>query len=158
MNTTEKTMPTSSDNVTQVDAAYLNRLKARLTEMQAQVEDQIRGQGASSDPTTTLWVDPVNSSLMVRAGGVGAGPGSTFDAAGALSTALSAMGGSVSDQLTWLDAVLGKMINQITVSVNSFENTEGVNNDVIGQLMSEFQATIGTIKQQSSAAGQMTGN
>jgi hypothetical protein len=146
-------MSSSSDNVTHVDVTYLNKLKTRLSEMQAQVEEQIRGQGPSSDPTTTLWIDPVNSGLTVTAGGVGAGAGSTFDAAAALSTTLSSMGGSVHDQLAWLDKILGEMISQITATVKSFGATESANNDSVDKLISEFRATIGTIKKQSSAAG-----
>jgi superfamily II DNA helicase RecQ len=145
------TNPTNGtcDNVTHVDAAYLNKLKASLTEARTQVEDQMRGQGASSDPTTTQWIEPVDSALRVSAGGMGAGAGSTFDAAAALKTALSNMGGSVHDQMAWLDKVLGDMINQITTTVKSFGTTEGVNQDSMHKLMSEFQATIGAIKKQS---------
>ncbi|HUZ26732.1 MAG TPA: hypothetical protein VMV07_23515 [Streptosporangiaceae bacterium] len=151
-------MSSSSDNVTQVDLTYLNQLKTRLGEMQAQVEGQIRGQGPSNDPTTTLWIDPVNSGLTVTAGGVGAGAGSTFDVAAALSAALSAMGGSVHDQLVWLDRILGEMINQITVTVKSFGTAETANNDSVDKLISEFRATFGIIKQESSAAGLTSGN
>jgi hypothetical protein len=141
-----------SDNVTHVEVAYLNKLKAALSEMRTQVEEQIRGQGATSDPTTTQWIDPVDSALRVSAGGVGAGAGSTFDAAAALSTALSSMGGSVHDQLAWLDKVLGDMINQITATVKSFGTTESVNQDSVDKLISEFQATIGVIKKESPLA------
>jgi hypothetical protein len=139
-----------SDNVTQVEATYLNKLKATLREMQTQVEDQIRGLGASSDPTTALWIDPVDSALKVSAGGAG----STFDAAVALGTALSNMGGSVHDQLVWLDKVLGDMINQITATVSSFGTAESVNQDSVKKLVSEFQTTIGVIKKESPLAFQ----
>jgi hypothetical protein len=139
---------TSSENVTHFSVAYLNKLKARLAEMQGQVTDQMRGQGASTDPTTSLWIDPVDSALTVRAGGAGAN--ATFDAAAALNTALTSMGGSVHDQLAWLRKVLGDMIDEITVTVNSFGTTESVNNEIMDKLISEFKTTIGMIRKESS--------
>jgi hypothetical protein len=141
----------SSDNVTHFSVAYLNKLKARLAEMQAQVTDQMSGQGGSADPTTSLWIDPVDSALSVRAGGAGAS--ATFDAASALNTALTSMGGSVHDQLAWLRKVLGDMIDEITVTVNSFGTTESVNNEIMDKLISEFKTTIGAIKKESSSSG-----
>jgi hypothetical protein len=139
-------------NVTQIEVGYLKKLRNTLSEMQVQVEDQIRGQGASNDPTTTGWIDPVDSALKVTGGGVGAGAGSTFDAAAALSTALATMGGSVHDQLAWLDSTLGTMINQITVTMNSFGTTEGANSDSVEKLISQFQTTIGAIKKDDPLA------
>jgi hypothetical protein len=142
-------MSSGSDNVTQVDLSYLQKLKTRLSAMQTQVEDQIRGQGSSSDPATTLWIGPVDSTLTVRAGGAG----STFDIATALTSALSTMGGSVHDQLAWLDTTLGDMIAEITATVNSFGTTESANNDAMGKLISEFQTTISAIRKDPSLAG-----
>jgi phage-related tail protein len=146
-------MSSGSDNVTQVDLSYLHKLKTRLSAMQTQVEDQLRGQGASNDPTTTLEIGPVDSTLTVRAGGVGTSAGSTFDIATALTSALSTMGGSVHAQLAWLDTTLGDMITEITATVNSFGTTEGANNDAMDKLISEFQTTIGAIKKDPSLAG-----
>jgi hypothetical protein len=146
-------MSSGSDNVTQVDLSYLQKLKTTLSAMQTQVEDQIRGQGASSDPTTTLFIGPVDSTLTVHAGGVGAGAGSTFDIATALASTLSAMGGSVHDQLAWLDTTLGDMITEITATVNSFGTTESANNEVMDKLISEFQTTISAIRKDPSLAG-----
>jgi hypothetical protein len=139
-----------SDNVTQVDLTYLKRLKSALGSMQTQVEDQIKGQGNSSDPGTTGWVGPVDSSVTVRAGGVGAGSGSAFDAAASLTSALSSMGGSVHDQLAWLDKVLGGMISEITATENAIGTTEGANHESVDNLISEFRTTIGTISKNIS--------
>lgn len=146
---------TGSENVTHFSVAYLNKLKARLAEMQAQVTNQMNGRGGSADPATSLWIDPVDSALTVRAGGAGAG--ATFDAASALNTALTSMGGSVHDQLAWLRKVLGDMIDEITVTVNSFGTTESANNEIMDKLISEFRTTIGAIRKESSPSG-LTGS
>jgi hypothetical protein len=140
------------NNVTQVDLTYLKTLKSTLGSMQTQVEDRIKGQGNSDDPGTTLWIGPVDSSLTVRAGGVGAGSGSgsTFDVAAALTSALSSMGGSVHDQLAWLDKVLGDMISEITATENAIGTTEGANHESVDNLISEFRMTIGTINKDTS--------
>jgi hypothetical protein len=52
------------------------------------------------------------------------------------------MGGSVNDQLTWLERVLNDMINEITTTVQSFSGTESLNNDAVSQLITDFQNTI----------------
>jgi hypothetical protein len=146
-------MSSGSDNVTQIDLSYLHKLKTRLSAMQTQVEDQIRGQGASFDPATTPWIGPVDATLTVRAGGAGTGAGSTFDIATALTSALAAMGGSIHDQLAWLDTTLGGMIAEITATVNSFGTTESTNNEAMDKLISEFQTTISAIRKDPSLAG-----
>ena len=41
------------------------------------------------------------------------------------------MGGSIHDQLTWLNKVLTDMISEITTTVNSFGNTESLNTESV---------------------------
>jgi hypothetical protein len=126
----------TSTNVMQIDADYLNNLQAQLQTMLTAVEDQLRGLGTTSSVQTTGFLDPVDQNLTVQAGAT------TFNAGAALNSALKAMGGSVHDQLTWLQRVLNDMINEITTTVQSFSGTESLNNDTVEQLITDFQNTI----------------
>jgi hypothetical protein len=122
-------------DVTQIDTDYLNTLKAQLEQLDSQVEAQIKGIGPSSDPATTNYINPVNE-LTLLAGPAG------FDAGTAIANALKTAGGSVYDQLEWLDKVLKDMISEITTTVSSFNGTESLNNDAVDTLMTDFQNTI----------------
>jgi hypothetical protein len=122
-------------NVTQIDTNYLNTLKGQLAEVEGKVEAQLRGIGPSSYPATTNYINPVND-LTLLAGPPG------FDAGAAIANALKTAGGSVHDQLEWLDKVLKDMIIEITNTINSFHGTESLNNDAVDTLMNEFQNTI----------------
>jgi hypothetical protein len=122
-------------DVTQIDTDYLNTLKAQLEQLDSQVEAQIKGIGPSSDPATTNYINPVND-LTLLAGPAG------FDAGTAIANALKTAGGSVYDQLEWLDKVLKDMISEITTTVSSFNGTESLNNDAVDTLMTDFQNTI----------------
>jgi hypothetical protein len=123
-------------SVTQIDTTYLQGLQGQLQTILGEVEDQLRGIGASSDPNVTGWLGPVDQNLTVQAGPT------TFNAGAALIAALKAMGGSVNEQLTWLKKVLNDMINEITTTIQSFSGTESLNNDTVTQLISDFQSTI----------------
>ena len=63
------------------------------------------------------------------------------------------MGGSINEQLTWLQKVLTDMINEITTTVNSFSNTESLNTETVDQLMSDFQNTINDFTSPPSGSG-----
>jgi chemotaxis protein histidine kinase CheA len=126
--------------VTQIDASYLNGLKAQLQELLDTVNDQITGlgtKGVTSD--TTSFIQPVTSQLKVAAGTAG------FDVGKELNTALSALGGSVSDQLAWLKKVLTDMISEITTTVNSFSASESLNEEAVETLATDFANTISDI-------------
>ncbi|HEY2579883.1 MAG TPA: hypothetical protein VGI74_26520 [Streptosporangiaceae bacterium] len=126
--------------VTQIDTTYLDGLKSTLQELQTEVEQQLHGLGTGgATPNTLSFIEPVDSSLKLAAGSA------SFDAGAALNKALAAMGGSVHDQLTWLDKVLGDMINEITNTVASFKGTESLNNEGVDKLISDFQSTISDI-------------
>jgi hypothetical protein len=126
----------ANTSVTQIDTTYLQGLQGQLQSILTEVEDQLRGIGASSDPNVTGWLGPVDQNLTVQAGPT------TFNAGAALNSALKAMGGSVNEQLTWLKKVLTDMINEITTTIQSFSGTESLNNDTVAQLISDFQSTI----------------
>ena len=126
----------TNGNVTEIDTDYLNGLQVQLQTVLTDVKNQLNGIGASSDPNVSGWLGPVDQTLSVVAGG------SSFNAGTVLNTALKNMGGSVHDQLTWLDKVLTDMINEITTTVHSFSGTESLNNDTVENLMSDFQGTI----------------
>jgi hypothetical protein len=151
---TELTM-TTTGNVTQIDANYLNGLKTQLQTILTDVQNQLRGIGASSDPDTTSWLGPVDQTLSVSAGAT------SFNAGTDLNTALKNMGGSVNEQLTWLQKVLTDMINEITTTVNSFSASETLNNESVAQLISDFESTIGDMNNPpggSSSGNPNTGN
>jgi hypothetical protein len=136
--------------ITQIDTAYLDNLKNQLQDLQTQVEQQLQGLGTKGvTPNTLSFIEPLSSQLTIAAGAA------SFDAGAALKTALNAMGGSVHDQLTWLDKVLGDMIIEITTTVNSFKGTEGLNNESVDQLLNDFKNTIGDM---NSPAGSGSGN
>ncbi|SRR5260370_6470973 len=124
--------------VTQIDTAYLDNLKNHLRDLQTQVEQQLQGLGTKGVTSNTLsFIEPLTSQLKIHAGAA------SFDAGAKLNSALSTMGGSVHDQLTWLDKVLGDMIQEIITTVHSFKGTEDLNNESVDQLINDFKKTIG---------------
>ena len=138
----------AGSGVTQIDTTYLDGLKTTLQDLQTEVEQQLRGLGTGgATPNTLSFIEPVDSSLKLAAGSA------SFDAGAALNKALSTMGGSVHDQLTWLDKVLGDMINEITTTVASFKGTESLNNEGVDKLISDFQTTIGDINTPPGSSG-----
>jgi hypothetical protein len=128
-------------NVTQINETYLKQLQSQLDTILSDVEGQLRGIGATTDTSTTGYLSAVTSDLSVMAGG-GTGTSGTFAAATELNSALSAMGGSVNDQLTWLKQVLTDMITEIGTTIDSFTSTESLNSETVEQLMTDFQDTI----------------
>ena len=63
------------------------------------------------------------------------------------------MGGSVNEQLTWLQKVLTDMINEITTTVNSFSGTESLNNEAVSQLLTDFGNTINDMNNPPGGSG-----
>jgi hypothetical protein len=136
----------SGAGVTQIDTSYLDTLQGQLEELQSQVQQQLEGLGTAGASSNTLsFIEPVTSSLNVAAGA------QPFDAGATLNSKLSAMGGSVNDQLTWLNKVLGDMISEITTTVASFKGTESLNNESVDQLITDFQATISDMSTQAGS-------
>jgi len=136
-------------NTTQIDSTYLNNLKGQLQGIQTDVQSQLNGIGAG-DPSLSGWISAVDQSLTVTAGA------QNFNAGKALNTALGKMGGSIHDQLTWLNKVLTDMINEITTTVNSFGNTESLNTESVATLLSDFQHTINDMNNPPGASGSST--
>lgn len=134
--------------VTQIDATYLNTLKGQLETVLGDVKNQLKGVGSSP----AGWVYPVDQNFSVLDGPNG------FNAGAQLNTALKAMGGSVHDQLTWLQKVLTDMINEITNTVNSFSNAESINTESVDQLITDFQNTIKDVNNPPSSAGTPSGS
>jgi hypothetical protein len=134
--------------VTQIDATYLNTLKGQLQTVLGDVNNQLKGVGSSP----AGWVNPVDQNFSVLDGPDG------FNAGAQLNTALKAMGGSVNQQLTWLQKVLTDMINEITNTVNSFSGTESINTESVDQLITDFQSTIKDVNNPPSSAGTPSGS
>ncbi len=144
----------ATGNVIQINADYLtNTLKPALQEILGEVDAQLKGLGPSSNPNITEWLYPVDENLSVEAGGTaGANGGGSFDIATHLNSSLKSMGGSVHDQLVWLQKVLTDMINEITTTVASFGSTESLNSETVGQLVTDFQNTITDINGPSGSS------
>jgi hypothetical protein len=123
-------------DVTQIDANYLNGLKAQIDDLRTQVELQIRGLGTTGTNSGTTNYIPSVDNLTLLAGT------SSFDAGKMIATALKTTGGSVHDRLVWLDKTLGDMSDEITATVKKFSGIESLNNDAVDQLVTEFQHTI----------------
>jgi hypothetical protein len=143
----------SGAGVTQIDTTYLDGLKTQLQDLQSEVEQQLQGLGTSGATSNTLtFIEPVTSSIKLAAGAA------SFDAGAAINAQLSKMGGSVNDQLTWLDKVLGDMISEITTTVATFKGTESLNNDSVDQLMTDFQNTISDINSPAGSGSSGSGS
>jgi hypothetical protein len=136
-------------NTTQIDSTYLNNLKGQLQGIQTDVQSQLNGVGAA-DPSLSGWISAVDSSLTVTAGA------QNFNAGKALNTALGKMGGTIHDQLTWLNKVLTDMISEITTTVNSFGNTESLNTESVSTLIGDFQKTINDMNNPPGSSGTST--
>jgi hypothetical protein len=138
-----------ASNVTQIDSTYLNNLKGQLQGIQTDVQSQLNGIGAA-DSSLSGWISAVDSTLTVTAGA------QNFNAGKALNTALGKMGGSIHDELTWLNKVLTDMIGEITTTVNSFGNTESLNTESVATLISDFQHTINDVNNPPGSSGTST--
>jgi hypothetical protein len=133
----------ATGGVTQIDTTYLNGLKGQLQTALTDVQTQLKGIGSSP----AGWVNPIDQNFSVL-------PGPTsFNAGAALNTALKTMGGSIHDQLTWLQKVLTDMINEITTTVNSFSNSESLNTESVNQLITDFQGAINDMNSPPSGNG-----
>lgn len=149
-----------SSDTTQINADYLKTLRTQLDQVLSDVNSQLRGQGATTDTSTTGYLNPVAQDLgqLVKAGGT-SGSSGTFNAATELTNALNKMGGSVNDQLTWLKKVLNDMITEIGTTIDSFNGTESLNNETVEQLMADFQNTITDMSNPpGGTSGSGTGN
>lgn len=131
-------------DVTDINAAFLNKMKSQLNDILTEVQAQLKGIGQAYRANATFNINPVDSTLgvTIQAGGV------SFDAAAELKTALNKMGGSVHEQLEWLRKVLSDMILEITDTVTKFTNNETLNKELVEKLITEFQLTINDMSPQ----------
>jgi hypothetical protein len=134
---------TGSANVTQINKDYLNKLSTQLSSVLTDVKEQLAGGASPTDATTGMDMYAVSKDLAqyVKAGGP-SGSSGNFPAAQELTTAMDNMGGSVNDQLTWLEKVLTDMISEISTTIDSFGNAESLNTETVQTLMNDFSNTI----------------
>jgi hypothetical protein len=118
---------------TKIDIGYLTGLRNEVQEMLDELTKTTTAH-ASSDPATTGWIKPVDGTLQVSAGG--------FQAATDLNTALKTMGGTVAQQMQWLNKVFTDMISECTQTIQKFKDAETMNGESASQLMQYFNATI----------------
>jgi len=135
-------MAAHGGGVTEVSVAYLQQLNTSLTDILHQVTGRLTGAGPATSTSPATLIEPVDADLAVKAGRPGAG-GLDFDAAAALNSALSDMGGSVHDQLDWLRGVLSSMIGEVNDAITAVGNVNHLNDEQADALISEFERTIG---------------
>ena len=136
--------------VTEIDKGYLTTLKGTLQDVLNEVNSQLHGSVGNPVSTATTFgaseIKPLNE-LQVAAGATG------FDAASELATALKTMGGSVYDQLQWLQQVLQAMISETDQTIQAFGNTETLNSESVTQLQDDFAQTISLMSQGPTGSG-----
>jgi hypothetical protein len=125
-----------------IDKTYLTNLRAMLQEMLDDVSHQVNGLGNKSTILGNIWVPPVDGNLNITMPGGTPGTSSTFPLGADLNAKLTAMGGTVSDDVVWLQTVLGDMIDEIDTTIKSMSDTENLNEDTIQKLMDDFQQTL----------------
>jgi hypothetical protein len=118
----------SGGNATTINSTYLQGLQTQLEDLLASVK-QVSKQGYA-----TLTVQ--------YPGGVISGGTSSFDIATQLNNALTSMGGTVADELSWLEKVLTDMISEITTTISSLQGADGLNSESVDTLIQDFQNTI----------------
>jgi hypothetical protein len=121
---------------TQVSVGSLEQLRSSLQDILNQVNAQLSGQAPEGQGPVVL--SRVDGDMVVKAGCQ-----VEFNAAVSLNAALSAMGGSVQDQLIWLSGVLTAMIGEINTSIGSLTSTETLNVAQVNTLIGEFANTLG---------------
>src|ERR1700722_10861630 len=130
----------SGSGVTQINKAYLQGLATQLGTVKTQVETQLSGLGPGpSTSNTATIIGAIDSTLAVHAGT------SAFAIGTTLNTDLGKMGGSVHDQLTWLDKILTDMIQELDTTANKMSATETLNEEQAANLITDFQGVIGDI-------------
>jgi hypothetical protein len=110
-----------ASGVTQIDKAYLTTLAGQLDTLLGEVKAQIAGLGQGGAKSGTLNFVPAisSTSLEVQAGS------KAFNAGTVLNDALDTMGGSVAQQLAWLEKVLTDMITQFQNTINDVNTPPG---------------------------------
>jgi hypothetical protein len=141
----------SGTGVTQINKAYLQGLATQLGDVKTQVENQLSGlgPGPSSAQTATI-IGAIDSNLSVHAGTTAFAIGTT------LNTDLGKMGGSVNEQLTWLDKILTDMIQELQTTADKMSNTETLNEEQAANLITDFQGVIGDINTPPSSTPSTT--
>jgi hypothetical protein len=152
----------ASSTPTTINSTYLNNLSTSLQDLLDGVNQQLNGQGYIDNGA--VMVPTLNSPQFAVAGGGGAGPGGsggsgsdttsgTFDAANALNTQLQLMGGTVYQELQWLQKVLTEMIDEITTTVSSMKGTDSLNSESVDTLTQDFQSTISDLNTPAVSGG-----
>lgn len=135
--------------VTQIDITYLSGLQTTLEGILTEVKQQIAGVGAVTIGTAVEDIAPL-SRLTIEPGVTGSN-GAGFDPANQLLTALQTMGGSVNDQLVWLEKFLTDMIAEIGTTITSFGTADNLSSESVAQLDSDFSGAINAMQQGASS-------
>jgi hypothetical protein len=141
---------TDTGSVTTIDPDYLKSLiNNQLQPLLDQVNTLLNptGQYGMTDlGGSSILIPPVNGKLTVQAGGTPGQNGTTsFNVADTLNAALQSMGGSVEDELNWLQKVLSDMIEEINTTITSMQSTDSLNTMDAQTLAQDFQTTISDV-------------
>jgi hypothetical protein len=137
----------SGSGVTQINKQYLQGLATQLGDVKGQVQAQLIGLGpGGATPNTVSIISAIDSSLAVAAGT------SAFNAATTLNADLKLMGGSIHDQLTWLENILTDMIEELNTTANKLTGSETLNEESASQLITDFQSVITTMNTPPSSS------
>jgi hypothetical protein len=142
--------------VTQIDITYLTGLQSTLEGILTEVKQQIAGVGPVTIGTGIEDIAPL-SSLTLEPGVTGSN-GAGFDPANQLLTALKTMGGSVNDQLVWLEKFLTDMIAEIGTTITSFGTAGSLSSESVAQLDSDFSGAINDMQQGASSGSSGSSN
>jgi hypothetical protein len=136
-----------------IDYDYLANLQKTLQLMLDDVNNHINGSGNVATWWGTTWVPAVDGSLNITMPGGSPGTGSTFPLGQNLNAKLASMGGSVSEEMGFLQTVLEDMIDEIETTMDSMTSTENLNDDSVQALLSEFEQTISAMNAGPSSSG-----
>jgi hypothetical protein len=124
-----------------VTPAFLKQIQTALLSLQDQVEAQLQGGATYTDDSgNTQDVPVVDSSLSVDAGGPSGSTGS-FGAATGLNSKLSAVSGTVQQQLLNWQKWCSDMISDISTTLSNFSTINDFNTQSVQQLLNEFPLT-----------------
>ncbi|HUZ26736.1 MAG TPA: hypothetical protein VMV07_23535 [Streptosporangiaceae bacterium] len=131
----------AESSVLEIDQGYLRGLQTALQQILNDVTNQVNGLGSVTWFTGPVQVPPVDSSLTITLPGGTSGSGSTFPLGQELNAHLAAMGGTVAQEVQWLQNVLTDMVAEIDTTITAMSDNEQLNNEAITKLMNDFQQT-----------------
>jgi hypothetical protein len=111
------------------------RIHAVLEEIRTKVNISSTNGGTQADGYSGD-VPVLNENLVIRVGGPNFGPGVD------LAAAVKKMGGSVDQQLKWLETLFSTIETELTYTINAFTENEDVNSELVQEFLNGFSKTV----------------